>query len=365
MNARLYDAALGRFLSPDPYVQAPDFSQNFNRYSYCVNNPLRYSDRNGKFFFLPILIGAAINVAMQALSGNIHSFAGFIAAAGIGGLSGLAGGFAGQAIAGALGTATSLGGSVLNGALVGAGGGFAGGFVGGASNAWMNGSSFGQGLLSGLKTGGIGALTGAAIGGLTGALQYRSTFGKNSAFQKGCDEMGVNPNDPATISDQALDNARDAWFEDAPYNEQSIASEGSYEQYTMDLNHAPAMTDPMCSNDIYSGESTTYYNKNLAFSSWKRLYVTMGHELVHANQFEILGNLGNVHYSTTLGDPILRGFNNLLELPAYTFQNCMQMNIGMESFNSMTFNFNGWQYTPYFSKLALYNMPWIFKYMIP
>ncbi|WP_255417328.1 RHS repeat domain-containing protein [Proteiniphilum sp. X52] len=31
MNARLYDPALGRFLSPDPYVQMPDFTQNFNR----------------------------------------------------------------------------------------------------------------------------------------------------------------------------------------------------------------------------------------------------------------------------------------------------------------------------------------------
>lgn len=51
MNARLYDAALGRFLSPDPYVQMPDFSQNFNRYSYCVNNPLEYVDKNGEFFF--------------------------------------------------------------------------------------------------------------------------------------------------------------------------------------------------------------------------------------------------------------------------------------------------------------------------
>lgn len=50
MNARLYDAALGRFLSPDPYVQVPDFSQNFNRYSYCINNPLKYTDKNGKFF---------------------------------------------------------------------------------------------------------------------------------------------------------------------------------------------------------------------------------------------------------------------------------------------------------------------------
>jgi len=49
-NSRLYDAVLGRFLSPDPYVQMPDFSQNFNRYSYCLNNPLVYVDEDGEFF---------------------------------------------------------------------------------------------------------------------------------------------------------------------------------------------------------------------------------------------------------------------------------------------------------------------------
>jgi RHS repeat-associated protein len=49
MNARLYDPVLGRFLSPDPYIQMPDFTQNFNRYSYCLNNPMRYNDKNGEF----------------------------------------------------------------------------------------------------------------------------------------------------------------------------------------------------------------------------------------------------------------------------------------------------------------------------
>jgi RHS repeat-associated protein len=47
LNARLYDPVLGRFLSPDPYIQAPDNLQNFNRYSYGWNNPLRYSDPTG------------------------------------------------------------------------------------------------------------------------------------------------------------------------------------------------------------------------------------------------------------------------------------------------------------------------------
>ena len=42
---------LGRFLSPDPYVQAPDFSLNFNRYSYCLNNPLKYTDEDGKVLY--------------------------------------------------------------------------------------------------------------------------------------------------------------------------------------------------------------------------------------------------------------------------------------------------------------------------
>ena len=48
MNARLYDPWTARFLSPDPYVQLPDFTQSLNRYSYCLNNPFNYVDLNGK-----------------------------------------------------------------------------------------------------------------------------------------------------------------------------------------------------------------------------------------------------------------------------------------------------------------------------
>lgn len=65
MNARLYDPVLGRFLSPDPYVQMPDFSQNFNRYSYAFNNPFAYSDPDGEFFiftFLTGLVESMVNV---------------------------------------------------------------------------------------------------------------------------------------------------------------------------------------------------------------------------------------------------------------------------------------------------------------
>ena len=52
MNGRLYDPYLQRFLSPDPYVQSPGNAQNYNRYSYCLNNPLMYSDPSGNFFII-------------------------------------------------------------------------------------------------------------------------------------------------------------------------------------------------------------------------------------------------------------------------------------------------------------------------
>lgn len=48
MNGRLYDPVLGRFLSPDNYVQSPYNSQNYNRYTYCLNNPLKYNDPTGQ-----------------------------------------------------------------------------------------------------------------------------------------------------------------------------------------------------------------------------------------------------------------------------------------------------------------------------
>ncbi len=51
MNARLYDPATGRFLNPDPFVQDPTSTQSFNRYSYCLNNPLRYSDPTGELSY--------------------------------------------------------------------------------------------------------------------------------------------------------------------------------------------------------------------------------------------------------------------------------------------------------------------------
>ena len=140
MNARLYDPALGRFLSPDPYVQAPDFSQNFNRYSYCLNNPLAYVDYNGYTWvshfghwvgqnWKPIVTIAATVVVVAAVT---------VATAGMG--------------------------TMAAAAIVGA----AGGFTSGAVGTWVNGGNFGQGLVSGFVNGAVGAVAGMAGGAVAG-----------------------------------------------------------------------------------------------------------------------------------------------------------------------------------------------------
>ncbi|SMO46741.1 RHS repeat-associated core domain-containing protein [Saccharicrinis carchari] len=47
MNGRVFDPILSRFLSPDPFIQAPESPLNYNRYTYCLNNPLLYTDPSG------------------------------------------------------------------------------------------------------------------------------------------------------------------------------------------------------------------------------------------------------------------------------------------------------------------------------
>lgn len=47
MNGRVYDPNIGRFISADPFIQAPLMSQSLNRYSYVMNNPLSLIDPSG------------------------------------------------------------------------------------------------------------------------------------------------------------------------------------------------------------------------------------------------------------------------------------------------------------------------------
>lgn len=188
MNARLYDPVVGRFLSPDPYIQAPDFSQSFNRYSYCWNNPLRYNDLNGEWLGIDDLvagiIGGVVNLGVNIWQGNIHGTpwqmvgqgaAAFGAGAGAGVLAlyGPAGWAAGGALVGStnawLGGAT--GADILTGGLVGSVSGLAGGFAG-----QFAANTLGAVIVNGFKItspivkGAVGGFLGGAGGGYGGGF---------------------------------------------------------------------------------------------------------------------------------------------------------------------------------------------------
>ncbi len=46
-DARLYDPVIGRFITPDPIIPEVYNPQSLNRYSYVLNNPLKYTDPTG------------------------------------------------------------------------------------------------------------------------------------------------------------------------------------------------------------------------------------------------------------------------------------------------------------------------------
>lgn len=196
MNARLYDPVLGRFLSPDPYVQMPDYSQNYNRYSYCMNNPLMYNDKTGEYFGLDDLIagvvGGIINLGANLLSGSIDDVWEGLAAFGAGAVAGIgalypeAGGWLwGGAVVGATNSwiaGGSIGDMLLN-ATIGAISSFAGGLAGqwAAKNVGgfiINNLQIESPLLGGVVDGAVtGAASGYASGSVAGLL-YTGDFSK-------------------------------------------------------------------------------------------------------------------------------------------------------------------------------------------
>ena len=75
MNARIYDPEIGRFLSPDGLVQAPANLQNYNRYSYVLNQPLSLTDPSGNGWFaavVAIIVEIAIVAATVAIDLAIY-----------------------------------------------------------------------------------------------------------------------------------------------------------------------------------------------------------------------------------------------------------------------------------------------------
>ena len=199
MDGRMYDPVLGRFLSPDPIVQAPDFTQGLNRYTYCLNNPLSLVDPTGYSWLSDnwkSLVASCVGIAVSAItaSGSATLLNAVIAGA-------------------AGGAASALTGALLNGSNIGqiAKSTFTGAFWGGVS-AYFNFASadpdlitqlfkhtITQGLYEGVQGGNVlhGMFMGlVASGGGHLIDKYASPLGRfgeisaNATLSGTIDEMG-------------------------------------------------------------------------------------------------------------------------------------------------------------------------------
>lgn len=151
MNARLYDPVLGRFLSPDPIVQVPDFTQSYNGYAYAMNNPLSYTDPNGEFLFSALIPGLGVfldamivGAAVGTIGGGVKSVIqgqNFWSGAWKGAITGGVGGLMGPIGGAGMSFAANVGLGAAQGALVG------------SLDAALWGTSVGKGLLWGCISG--------------------------------------------------------------------------------------------------------------------------------------------------------------------------------------------------------------------
>jgi RHS repeat-associated protein len=172
MNGRMYDPMLGRFLSPDPYVQDPLLSQSYNRYSYCLNNPLIFTDPDGELFWFAIAIGAIIGGYSGYKIGKAHGatgwgMAGYIfGGAVIGGVAGQVGASIYATALGTIGAATTLPVGFTAGFNAGMISGMAAGAINGAGMALLGGGSFSD-VMAGMT---MGAWVGGVLGGISGGI---------------------------------------------------------------------------------------------------------------------------------------------------------------------------------------------------
>ena len=167
MNGRMYDPIVGRFLSPDNYIQFDNFSQSYNRYSYCLNNPLKYKDPSGEFWEMVIasaLFGAIQSGAMADMNGGNFwdgVWKGAIVSA-VSAVTTYGVGFGMSHWLSSLGASKTVIGFVSNTFSSAAGG-----FVGGVGNSCLFGSSFNSSLHSGFFSSAIYAASSATFEGLS------------------------------------------------------------------------------------------------------------------------------------------------------------------------------------------------------
>jgi RHS repeat-associated protein len=181
MNGRLYDPLIGRFMSADPFIQAPGNLQSYNRYAYVMNNPLNLTDPGGYSAWTrlrdkvikPIAIAyigyLTGGLASSAYLGSVLGGSSFVIGGSVGLTAGIIGGAAGGFAVGALSSGTLKGG--LQGALTG-------GLFGGVGASFEAGSAASYGGHAA-----AGCISSAAGGGNCGSGATSALFGKFTSNQ--------------------------------------------------------------------------------------------------------------------------------------------------------------------------------------
>ena len=275
MNGRMYDPILGRMLSPDNHVSTPYSTQGYNRYSYALNNPLKFTDPNGNDPITAIVVGAIIGGFFKGIqydiSGKGSFFDGFWRGALVGGLGGYASTIAPIGFLPGLGYGTGTG-----------------AILGGLSAA-LDGGSIGKGALTG---GILGGVAGALMGGIE-AKQLGGNFWTGKRPDQYVTEaevaavMGPMQGTAAPYNDEYLNELYNKNYPGTkglvgmtmklrPKNYQ-VAADGTW--YNVKTKGIYAITQRKV---WFHGKSwSSVYFSQAAFKSKEVLAFTMAHELGH------------------------------------------------------------------------------------
>jgi RHS repeat-associated protein len=327
MNGRVYDPMIGRFLSPDPNVQFVGDLQSYNRYSYVLNNPLRYTDPTGYFLDSPsevfgYVLALAAVVCTAATDGGCGPFAVIALTAYNAGVMAANGTPFDQIVAV---TAVSLAASYISGGLLGAAAAgdksiVAAMIIGGTSSvmsqvmttAVLGGDLGGEQLLTGALVGAVFAGVAAGLSGAPLVSQAQASEAQGESEQVAAVRRFYNRLHPTgrPLRVGELPDIDPAVFEKAgtfgrtQYAYRLTASarkdlDPLFARYGTDLSKVLFKFDPSAVQSHTSGNLVTLGS---GFAGLPEIRATtLIHELVHVAQGQILGGLMGV-----------RGFNDMV-----------------------------------------------------
>lgn len=147
MNGRIFDPTIARFMQADPFIQAPDELQSYDRFAYCFGNPGACTDPTG-YFSLKKFFKSALTIVVAIYAPYLlQTFATYV-------------GFTGVTFATGI-TATSIGTAT---------------FAGAATSGFIAGAISGGSLQSGLQ----GAFSAGAFYGVGNLIEGGAFFSNST-----------------------------------------------------------------------------------------------------------------------------------------------------------------------------------------